>query len=72
MLWLIIGEASYEIISSNIHHLEDDNIHQLWVTRPGGKSLKVMESEDPEIIYEYKNAIDTAIDAGARTFVLEQ
>lgn len=37
MLWLIIGEASYEIISSNIHHLEDDNIHQLWVTRPGGR-----------------------------------
>lgn len=68
MLWLIIGEQSHEIISTNIHHIAGSDRHQLWATRPGMKSLKLIEGSDLSLISEYKTAIDTAIAIGEKTF----
>lgn len=71
MLWLIIGEASYEVIGSNIHHLPDGVTHQLWITRPGGKTLMIKESNNEQEIADYKYAIDYAISSNQRSFEME-
>ncbi len=60
MIWIIKDEMSHQIISCNVH-LEDGK-HQLWVTRPNGKSLKLQESEQKEEVMIIKEAIDFAIE----------
>jgi len=65
MLWLIIKNASHQIMSCNIHETEDKNkepLFQLWITRPNGKNLKIKESYKRNVIEEIKNAIDFAIE----------
>lgn len=65
MLWLIIKNASHQIMSCNIHEDEDKNknpLFQLWITRPNGKNLKIKESNNRNIIEEIKEAIDYAIE----------
>lgn len=59
-MWLIDKEFSHEIISCNIH--ENDGVHELWVTRPNGKSLKIQENKDRAVVEELKEAIDYAIE----------
>lgn len=68
MIWLIIGEESHQIISSNVCNKGD--MYELWVTRPNGKSLKIDEG-NKEKITEIKDAIDYAIEIGASTFKIE-
>jgi hypothetical protein len=65
MIWLVLNNESHQIISCNIFN--GDNIHQLWVTRPNGKNLKVVESNKEEAIREIKDAIDFAIEQGFTT-----
>ena len=60
MLWLVNKESSHEIISCNIH--DEAGVHQLWVTRPNGKSIKIRENEDRAIVAEVKECIDYAIE----------
>lgn len=65
MLWLIIKNASHQIMSCNIHENKDENKNtsfQLWVTRPNGKNLKIKEDKDISIIKEIKEAIDYAVE----------
>ena len=59
-MWIIKGEESHEIISCNI--FSENDKHQLWVTRPNGKNLKIDESTDKSKIEELKEAIDYAIE----------
>lgn len=64
MIWLILGRESHQIISCNIY--EGDGVHQLWVTRPNGKNLKISESKKIEEVNEIKEAIDSAIQEGLK------
>jgi len=69
MLWVIVGDASYEIVSCNVH--EKDGIFSIWIERPNGKTLKLKESEKEEDVKIIKEAIDYAISKGEKTLVLE-
>lgn len=60
MLWIIIEGASHQIISCNIHH--ENDVYQLWVERPNGKSLKLAEDANKNEIQLIKDAIDHAIE----------
>ena len=68
MIWIIIGEESHQIISCNMH--AKDDLYELWVTRPNGKSLLV-ETGAKDKIAELKEAIDYAIEMGANTFKIK-
>lgn len=59
MLWIVVKGASHQIISCNIH--KDGDKYQLWVERPNGKSLKIVESTDKNEVELVKEAIDYAI-----------
>lgn len=59
MLWIVIKEASHQIISCNVH--QENGKHQLWVERPNGKSLKIAESVNLKEVELVKEAIDYAI-----------
>ena len=59
MLWIVVKEASHQIISCNTH--KDGDKYQLWVERPNGKSLKIVESTDKSEVELVKEAIDYAI-----------
>ncbi len=60
MLWLVLKNASHNIISCNT--FKEGDKHQLWVTRPNGKNLMILESTDENEITTAKNAIDYAIE----------
>lgn len=64
MIWLILGEASHQIIACNIH--EENNLFQLWVTRANGKTMKIQEHADKNEIIFVKEAIDYAIENGEK------
>lgn len=68
MLWLVIKGASHQICSCNIH--EKEGTYQLWVERPNGKTLKIIESTIEKEVNEVKEAIDFAIRAGQPTLEL--
>ena len=68
MIWIIVNDESHQIISCNIHSA--DGRHQLWVTRPNGKNLKVLEKDTHSEIMEVKEAIDYAISSGYKTFTV--
>ena len=70
MLWLIDTDQSHEIISCNIFDNQTKGKYELWVTRPGGKSLIISESDDANEIYELKDAIDYAIETNERALRL--
>lgn len=72
MLWLIVKGASHQIISANIHSEKKPNgLHQLWVERPTGKTLKIIESRDMKEVKIVKDAIDYAIKHGDPSLELE-
>lgn len=66
MIWLIIGNYSYQIISSNVFQSGDN--HQVWVTKADGKNLKIMETKNEADAKELKDAIDFAIEMKEPTF----
>lgn len=69
MIWIIKGNESHEIISTNIH-VEDDKF-QLWVTRPNGKTIKIFEDKDKNEANLLKDAIDYAITTGEKSFTIK-
>lgn len=64
MIWLVKGNMSHQIISCNIYDNKDKGTHELWVTRPGGKNLKISESKNRDVVSEIKDAIDYAVEKG--------
>jgi hypothetical protein len=73
MLWLVIKGSSHQIISCNIHSEDKtgNGLYQLWVERPNGKTLKIIESKNEEDVQEVKDAIDFAIKSGHPSLELE-
>lgn len=69
MLWLVNKDTSHQIISCNVH--SEKGIHQLWVERPNGKTLKVIESRNISEVKLIKGAIDYAIKNGEPSLELE-
>jgi len=70
MLWLIINEASHQIISCNTH-TTDKGVHQIWIERPNGKTMLIHESKNKEEVTEIKEAIDFAIKHGHKTLEIK-
>lgn len=68
MLWLIMKDSSHQIISCNTH--EREGVHEVWVERVNGKSMKVEESGDAQLVADVREAIDFAIHNGHRTLNL--
>lgn len=68
MLWIVREDSSIQIEACNIH--KENEKFQLWVTRPGGKTLKIDESENLEKIQEVKDAIDFAVENEIKTLRL--
>lgn len=68
MIWVILKDESHQIISSNI--FTEGNKHQVWVTRPNAKNLKVFEDKDIEEALLLKEALDFAIKTGEKTFTI--
>lgn len=69
MLWLVMEEGSYQIISCNTH--KEGELYQLWVERPNHKSLKIIESNNMYDVQEAKDAIDYAIGQGHKVLELK-
>jgi hypothetical protein len=61
--------ASHQIISCNMHN--KDGKHQLWVERPSGKTLKIVESKDINEVQIVKDAIDHCIKNGIKSLKID-
>lgn len=61
MLWLILQNESHQIDSCNLH-TKENGLHQVWVTKVGGKGLLVGESKERKEVELIKKAIDYAIE----------
>lgn len=68
MIWLVMKDESHQIVSCNV--FEDEDKHQVWVTRPGGKNLKVYENKEKSEVLLFKEALDYAIKTGEKTFTI--
>ena len=64
MLWIISNGQSCAITGCNIH--SKNGVHQVWVERTGGKTLKIAESVDIEDVKVVKEAIDYAVKMGEK------
>lgn len=69
MISIIKGDSTFTAVEHNISSQEGK--HQLWITRPTGKSFKIVESGDLASITELKQAIDYAIEKGEKAFRLD-
>jgi hypothetical protein len=65
-----MSSRSFEIKGINLFTNEKNGRHELWATKPDGKTMLVFDSEEVEHIIELKDAIEFAINAGERTFSL--
>lgn len=70
MLWIVLNTASHAIIGCNTFFDTERGVHQLWVTRANGKSLKIAESTDEQEIETMRAAIDYAVEQGEYTLRL--
>ena len=70
MIWIIKGDESHNIISCNVFQNEEEDIYEVWITRPNGKNLKVFKHEDKAEASLLKEAIDFAIQKGLPTFTI--
>ena len=68
MLWLVIKGASHQIISCNVH--QENGKFQLWVERPNGKNMKIVEDTNEAEVLLVKEAIDYAIENNESTLRL--
>lgn len=70
MMWIVDSNKyeSYEIIGTNIH--KEENIFQIWATKTSGKTIKLKESDDEQLIKDYKEAIDYAISKSNIVFTI--
>ena len=67
MMWIVDSNKyeSYEIIGTNIH--KEENIFQIWATKTSGK---IKQSDDEQLIKDYKEAIDYAISKSNIVFTI--
>ena len=65
MIWLNIGDKSYQATGINISI--EGNVASLWIVKPTGKSMIIL-SGDAEIIREHKEAIDFAVKEGHKIY----
>lgn len=64
MIAIIKSDVTHYIISCNTNHNPNSDTHELWISRPNGKNLKVSESKDQQEISLIKEAIDYGIENG--------
>lgn len=64
MLWVNLGDRSYQIISCNIARHKETGLWQVWIERPNGMTTKVGESTDRKEVAIIKDAIDYAVERG--------
>lgn len=69
MLFIKTKKYTHQIVSCNIH--EESGKFQLWVERPNGKSLKLVDSKNREDAEIVKSAIEHAIKTGDPMLELE-
>ena len=67
MLWINIGEKSYQVVGVNIK-IDGDN-SELWAERPSGKTIK-LATGDEETIRLHKEAIDFSVKEGHKTYTI--
>lgn len=72
MIAIIKGNVTHYMISSNTNYNEKEDKHELWISRPNGKNLKIKESPDAEEIELVKEAIDYGIENGEHAIRLEE
>ena len=72
MIAIIKGNVTHYMISSNTNYNEKEDKHELWISRPNGKNLKIKESSDEEEIILIKEAIDYGIEHGEHAIRLEE
>lgn len=60
MLWIILANESHQIESCNIHE-KQDGTYEVWVTKVGGKGLRLAEGTREQVSV-YKQAVDYAIE----------
>ena len=65
MIWLNIGDKSYQATGINISI--EGKVASLWIEKPTGKTMKIL-SGDAEIIREHKEAIDFAVKEGHKIY----
>lgn len=61
MLWVRLTTGTYNIIGYNIHPAPSGTNLEFWVTKPTGKSVKIVEGNEYEI-----NQIRLAMDEALR------
>lgn len=72
MIAIIKGDNTHYMISCNTNYNEKNDVHELWISRPNGKNLKIKESKDQEEINLIKEAIDYGIENGENAIRLEE
>ena len=71
MIWIVKGDESHQIISSNVFETEETEEYEVWVTRPNGKNLKIMTHKEKSEAKLLKEALDFAIKDGHTTFTVD-
>jgi hypothetical protein len=67
MIWINIGDKSYQVAGINIS-IKGDN-SELWAERPNGKTVKLATGTEEEI-YLHKEAIDYTVGQGLTTYTI--
>lgn len=68
MIWIVKGERSYQAIGINV--AEKDGVYSLWIERPTGSTVKLVEGTEQEMV-EYKEAVDYAVKHGLTAFEIK-
>ena len=66
MIWINLGERSYQATAVNIAEDKDDK-YSLWIERTNGSGVKVLTGTFEEM-EEHKQAIDFAVSKGFKTY----
>jgi hypothetical protein len=61
MLWVRLETGTYNIIGYNVHPSTTEGVYEFWVTKPTGKSVKIVDGNQFEI-----NQIRLAMDEALR------
>lgn len=72
MVAIIMPDETHYIISCNMHYNESTELHELWISRPNKKNLKIRENTAKDEILLIKNAIDYVIENGDNALRLQE
>lgn len=64
MLWVNLGDRSYQIIACNVAKDKQSGLWQVWIERANGMNIKVGESSSRDEVREIKDMIDYAVERG--------